>query len=669
MAHKVGGMFVSLAASAARFKADMTSARQEGKKTAAGLNSSFKGSKKSSLGLSKSLGSLKGMLIGVAGPAALGYLIKKSIDAADAIAKAADAIGISTDALQELSFAADLAGISKESLTSALKAFTKRVGEAKHGTGTLITILQKMDEELLANVQQAENTEEAFDLIVRKASEMENHLDRAALLAAAFGRTAGVDMANMLKKGVEGIDEMRQKARDLDIVIDEKLLRSSEAAKDALTILGKVISTKLTSAVIQFTPQITNMATRFTEGLPALFLWVNKFLEWIGLLEPSPLKAAEQELIGINQRLKDMSSMTPFEFDLQEQTQGAIEFKGTLLKVSNWLHKLIVGEKKMAEKTEELTEQRDEQQKVVDDLKAAEKARFDAAMSQSQAETEAQLGILKTRQEMERIEKDREKSVTEFNKLYKEMITDQFDLERQKLTENVERFREAGASETEIARYESEERKKIAKAESEYKAEQLTKLTEVQKIGLQTISSLANKVSTAFLSAGTSGASAAKAVHTAWHAALRSLAAQIIGNAFIMMVLSMFGGPAGGALISKAGGPLTALLGGISFGRGAVFGPLGLKSFQHGTIIDRPTLISTRGGIGQMGEKGDEAIMPLTRLPGGDLGVRAEGGGQIILRQEITFTGNITDEDFVNKKVAPILEDASRKGLNKIQTK
>jgi phage-related minor tail protein len=43
---------------------------------------------------------------------------------------------------------------------------------------------------------------------------------------------------------------------------------------------------------------------------------------------------------------------------------------------------------------------------------------------------------------------------------------------------------------------------------------------------------------------------------------------------------------------------------------------------QHGGIIDRPTIFPTIAG-----EAGTEAILPLTKTSGGDLGVKSEGSG------------------------------------------
>ncbi len=61
--------------------------------------------------------------------------------------------------------------------------------------------------------------------------------------------------------------------------------------------------------------------------------------------------------------------------------------------------------------------------------------------------------------------------------------------------------------------------------------------------------------------------------------------------------------------------------------RGNAFGPAGVIPFDRGGIVDRPTLFPFARGIGLMGEKGEEAILPLERDSRGRLGVHAGGGG------------------------------------------
>jgi lambda family phage tail tape measure protein len=61
--------------------------------------------------------------------------------------------------------------------------------------------------------------------------------------------------------------------------------------------------------------------------------------------------------------------------------------------------------------------------------------------------------------------------------------------------------------------------------------------------------------------------------------------------------------------------------------------------FAQGGIVSSPTYFALRGGTGVMGEKGAEAIMPLTRGPDGRLGVSADGG------RAVSVTVNIATRD------------------------
>ncbi len=89
--------------------------------------------------------------------------------------------------------------------------------------------------------------------------------------------------------------------------------------------------------------------------------------------------------------------------------------------------------------------------------------------------------------------------------------------------------------------------------------------------------------------------------------------------------------------------PLGNLIGGLlgnvtGSARGNVFSGGRLMPFADGGIVNSPTLFPMRGGTGQMGEAGPEAIMPLARGADGKLGVRGGGGG-------INVTVNIQTPD------------------------
>lgn len=95
---------------------------------------------------------------------------------------------------------------------------------------------------------------------------------------------------------------------------------------------------------------------------------------------------------------------------------------------------------------------------------------------------------------------------------------------------------------------------------------------------------------------------------------------------------------------SIAGSVLQKLIGGWIgglFADGGVFSGGSVVPFARGGIVDRPTIFPMAHGLGLMGEAGPEAVMPLTRTAGGELGVKAEGNGG----GEMNITMNINAVD------------------------
>ena len=248
-----------------------------------------------------------GLTAAVGAAGGLAFLVKRSIDAADAIAKTADAIGISTDALQELRFAADLSGVSVESLDKALKFATKSIGELRTRTSSeLTTALKDFDAQLLSNIRSAGSVEEAIELVFRRMGEMEDATKKAALAKSVFGR-AGIDLVNIVRGEAGALDEMRRQARDLGIVLDEELLRNAEKTKDQLTVLGTVLSANVNKAVLEHADAIGDLAERFTKSLPTLISWVSTFGKWIGLIEQSKterLAEVREEIVRLEKVLQ-----------------------------------------------------------------------------------------------------------------------------------------------------------------------------------------------------------------------------------------------------------------------------------------------------------------------------------------------------------------------------
>jgi hypothetical protein len=106
------------------------------------------------------------------------------------------------------------------------------------------------------------------------------------------------------------------------------------------------------------------------------------------------------------------------------------------------------------------------------------------------------------------------------------------------------------------------------------------------------------------------------------------------------------------SFLGLGGGSLTSLMDIASLGgndavmnmmnpmaKGAAFHRGRVTPFADGGVVDRPTAFPMLNGMGLMGEKGPEAIMPLKRLPGGRLGVEAQPAGNLTISVPVTLDG------------------------------
>jgi hypothetical protein len=127
---------------------------------------------------------------------------------------------------------------------------------------------------------------------------------------------------------------------------------------------------------------------------------------------------------------------------------------------------------------------------------------------------------------------------------------------------------------------------------------------------------------------------------------------------------SLFGSSSGGSNLSGLGGVnlgslLTGLIGSI-FEKGGVTYRGQLYPMASGAIVTGPTIFPMAQGYGLMGESGPEAVMPLVRTSGGDLGVKtAEGAGKGITIKGPLMVINTPNADSFRKAQGQIMAEAA----------
>lgn len=605
MSAAIGTLRTEMSANAARFATDMGKARKTASSFGASLKQAYNDANKA---IDKAVGSMfsfKGALLAVAGPAALGALVNRSLNAADAIAKAADATGLSTTTLQEYRYAANLAGIGAEKFDNALKAFAKNIGDARAGTGQLILNLQKIDPALAANVKSAGSTEEAFQIVLRAMDGMKSQADRASVAAAAFGRAAGVDMTVMLKDGVAGIDQLRGQAKALGLVMEESLIRDAEKAKDALEILSMVISTNLTVAVARMAPELKKFAEgalQVVNGVAELIANGRRFESVVGGTLAESIALTEGQLARLNAELDDLKTKQAAATLQSERALGAMDVGGVQYRVAAGQAKAYGKEIEALSAQQLILQNRSRDLRAQREALGAAEDKVAAKTRASNAANEAATASSAARKAAEAAHRV---ALVEGGK-----VLDSLKSKEELLYEAVGRMVALKPVLIELTGSEAAANQAldlaisgvIAKEDKAGEAAVIAakKLTIFNQAGVQA----AGMISAGFADAIVEGKSFGEVI-------------QQLTKDIAKMVLQL--------LIFKAiKAGMTGGLG-IAFAKGGAMSGGRLTKYASGGVTNGPVTFPMRGGMGLAGERmgRHEGIFPLTRI-GGDLGVKAE---------------------------------------------
>ncbi|TCT23395.1 phage-related protein [Melghiribacillus thermohalophilus] len=195
---------------------------------------------------------------GTAGVALFG-LANKATQTADAIAKGAERVGVSTDFYQEMDFWASQNGLSHEKMEKAVGRFNQRLGQAVNGNEKYASALQQVGVDLDAVRNGQLSTEEAYAQTIQRLSEMENEQDKVNLATEIFGTRMARDMLPALNEGSLSIEEAREKAQELGLVLAEDQLYAAEAFQDSWDRIKRSLGTVATQIGLSLMPIFQSM--------------------------------------------------------------------------------------------------------------------------------------------------------------------------------------------------------------------------------------------------------------------------------------------------------------------------------------------------------------------------------------------------------------------------
>lgn len=195
---------------------------------------------------------------------ATGIAITKVANAADDLAKRADRLAFPIEEFQQWQFVAQQSGLSTEKFDGALENFTKNLGLAKLGTGTLGTTLKQFNPQVLNQLRRTNDSSKSFKLLIDTMRDTEDQSVKMALAAAAFGRTAGASFINISNQSADAIERLIQEQTENGLITLENA-QNAEIYNEAINSLKNSLSGLLKNIILPLLPKLTEMILQFRQ--------------------------------------------------------------------------------------------------------------------------------------------------------------------------------------------------------------------------------------------------------------------------------------------------------------------------------------------------------------------------------------------------------------------
>lgn len=222
-------------------------------KTKKGFGSVTSGLKK----VTKAVFSMRTALVGAAGAAGIGFLIKKNLDAIDVLGKAAARVGTTTEALSKLHFAADITGVKTETVNMAMQRFTRRLAEATRGTGEAKDALKRLNLDASKLIELP--LDEQMLALADAFGEGKSGAEKVSLAMKLFD-SEGVALVNTLNLGSDGMRELFKEAETLGLVLSSTAVKGVEQTNDELKRMLSLIKGLSLQTTAAFAPAIKEVA-------------------------------------------------------------------------------------------------------------------------------------------------------------------------------------------------------------------------------------------------------------------------------------------------------------------------------------------------------------------------------------------------------------------------
>lgn len=222
----------------------------------------------------------------VAAGAAIYGMATKSASTADHIDKMSQKLGISREAYQELDFITSQSGTSVDGLRAGMKTLTTQMTNAAEGSSTAVGAFEKLGVSIYDNNGNLKDQETMFWDTITALNNMESGTEKAALANELLGKS-GSELQPMLNGAAGSIEEMREKAHDLGLVMSDETIDAGVKFTDTLDQVTRSLSVIGTEVGKEVMPIVQEALEFILEHMPeiqgvvsSVFGLLEKYVDW-----------------------------------------------------------------------------------------------------------------------------------------------------------------------------------------------------------------------------------------------------------------------------------------------------------------------------------------------------------------------------------------------------
>lgn len=228
-----------------------------------------------------------GKMIGVAavGFAAFGVAVTKIASSSDVIDKMSQKIGISTTAYQEWSFAMSQSGVDINKLKEAMVKITTSTNMALKGNKDYQNSFKELGVELTDANGNMLDQETLLNNSISALADMEDVTKRSIIGTKLFGETFS-DLNPLLNSGSDGINNLKNQAHELGLVLGEDSVAAGVKFTDAVDKMKRSASALLGSTMAPIMGTLTDMINKALEVFKIIQPKIAEFVAKVSALAP-----------------------------------------------------------------------------------------------------------------------------------------------------------------------------------------------------------------------------------------------------------------------------------------------------------------------------------------------------------------------------------------------